>query len=1454
EIVLKLLYKEQELRYQSSQGLLYVLKRLAKGEHEFIIGEKDQKIKLTYQTRLVGRDEEIIRIKEAFNRTRQGQGSICFIGGEPGIGKTRLVETIQEFAYEQGYEKGGLFIRGRCLNQENKIPYQPFRDSLNEYITKAEKQEAGQRKADTARIRKNLGELGEIIFRLNPNIKEILGEMPDLVPLEPEKENQRFLIVVADFFCQLADEGQVCILFLDDLQWADEGSFRLLESISQRINRSNLLILGTYRSNEVSEGHSLARLKSEAKSQDYPVEDIRIGTLNHDRLNRMVAGLLGEKEESSCKLTGYISEKTKGNPFFTITLVRELVEQKAIVWEEGTWKENWEKINSIRVPVNIIDMILLKIKDIPDDLDKLLRVASVIGREFSLDLLYHVIQKEKEAIISLVDEAVSLQLLELSIVEKGKIIFVHDRIKEAFFSKMKEDELKQYHLLIGRTLEQGSRGREEEIIFELAHHFIEAGNEEKGRIYAFRAAEKSRENYAILEAVKYYRYVKEILIKKKEQAVQYQNVLEGLGEVLRLSGLYEEALENFNELLLFIRDDLHRAKIHHKIGSTLFGLGKPFEAIAILEKTLGILKARQTPGSLLGLFLAFTLEITKVFIHQLFPGIFINSRYRNNQRKILATRIYTTLGYCYYFTNMLKAGFAGLAGLNLSDKMANTYEYSFIHSIQSPIWVALGFFWMGERYSWDALDTSLRIKNRWSEGFAYLYLNFVYLAANKVEKALEYGLKAIDVLLSIGEKWELAVGFCMSWRAYYIKGDILAGLRLTDRYVQLMIQIKDRRTMAWSLDHYRRAYMFLNGCDDNCLADFYKALATVKSINEAPHTVMVTASIAMAHTERGEYKKAIEKGEEGAQMYIKTPAKGYWAIDIYGYAADAYLASLEMEKHDRKERRRYLKRAGYLAGKARSAGKTFKIYWPIALRTTGKYYWLKGKKRKGLDYFLKDIRFCEKFRYQYELALCCYELGRFLFRDGYNRTYSKEKGREYLIKAAKLFEQIKAEPYLVKTRKILGVQKATEPKSEVSPQERLKLERRMDTVLNTSRYLSSILDLDELLQKIMDKTIELVGAERGILALYPDKDEKKEFKLEIKVVRNVKTQDTDTFQMSRSILDKVTHEMKPIIIDDASTHTEFKTQASIISSGFKSVLCAPIITKGELLGVIYLDNHLVSGLFHEEDLRILELISSQAGVSIQNARLYKKSIAKQRMEHDMAIAGTIQQMFLPDKIEEIRDIEVDAVYSPAEFIGGDYYDIIKLDENRYALIIVDISGHGSSAAIVMSVISFIVHSVADKVKDSAELAAILNKRLSERLKAEKYATGIFLIYDAARNMFEYTNAGHSSLLLYKKKGDRIVEFEKRSIPIGVMDETAYEKEEFTFEPGDIVMLQTDGIFETMNEARTLFGFERVKKLLWNLRDRPAREIDRYILSEVNRFRGNLNQADDITLITLKKRG
>ncbi len=239
-------------------------------------------------------------------------------------------------------------------------------------------------------------------------------------------------------------------------------------------------------------------------------------------------------------------------------------------------------------------------------------------------------------------------------------------------------------------------------------------------------------------------------------------------------------------------------------------------------------------------------------------------------------------------------------------------------------------------------------------------------------------------------------------------------------------------------------------------------------------------------------------------------------------------------------------------------------------------------------------------------------------------------------------------------------------------------------------------------------------------------------------------------------------------------------------------------------------------------------------------------------EHNLLLARKIQQAFLPNEIVKVRGMEIDFYYSPAKWIGGDYYDVLKIDDVRYGFVVVDVTGHGSSAAIVMSVVSFIVHSLISSVSTTSDFMERLNSLLCERLRGETYATGLFMVYNVENSKVEYTNAGHPDILFYSKKNDRVIRHSQRGVMLGFKPDLRFSSETFQMEEGDVILMCTDGLYDAMGDEQNIINEKLVENILFDNKNESARNIKENIMMELKRFIGRSEQRDDITLMIVKK--
>ena len=305
---------------------------------------------------------------------------------------------------------------------------------------------------------------------------------------------------------------------------------------------------------------------------------------------------------------------------------------------------------------------------------------------------------------------------------------------------------------------------------------------------------------------------------------------------------------------------------------------------------------------------------------------------------------------------------------------------------------------------------------------------------------------------------------------------------------------------------------------------------------------------------------------------------------------------------------------------------------------------------------------------------------------------------------------------------------------------------------------------------------------------------------------------------------------------------------------FTSFLLKPLKLLAEgaiLIGKGNLDHKII--ITQKDELGELALGFNKMTNELKVSR--QKIIDKELMEKDLEIASEIQQFLIPKEIPIIEKISFDAFYKPARFVGGDYFDVLEIGKDKYGIIIIDVSGKGSGAAIIMAVISFIFHSEAMKTYDTSELMYQLNNKLIDRIPLGRFATGIYLIYDAKQEVIQFTNAGHSNLIYYQNSHEKVMEIDKAAaLPIGIAKDVKYERFAFKLSKNDAILLSTDGIYEAMDENRNEFTLEEVKKYFFNIskQSNDPNFINKEIISAIQKFVGQAKQHDDMTLITIKK--
>ena len=416
---------------------------------------------------------------------------------------------------------------------------------------------------------------------------------------------------------------------------------------------------------------------------------------------------------------------------------------------------------------------------------------------------------------------------------------------------------------------------------------------------------------------------------------------------------------------------------------------------------------------------------------------------------------------------------------------------------------------------------------------------------------------------------------------------------------------------------------------------------------------------------------------------------------------------------------------------------------------------------------------------------------------------------------------------------------------------------RLALLYQLSQTFNSSLDLEEVLNRVMDEVVAVTGAERGFVMLV-ESDSQAERRLAFKVARGMdqKTIEEPQFQLSRSTVERVAKEGKPILTSDAQSDERLNLRQSVVLLGIRSVLCVPLKLKERVLGVIYVDNRLQAGIFTHADLELLTAIAASAAIAIENARLYQVAVDKGRIERELQMAHRVQANLLPSETPSLPGWQFAALWQPAREVGGDYYDFIRLENGKTGLVIADVTDKGMPAALFMAFARSTVRASLDRSPSPSEGITRANHLICEDSIETLFVSLFYGCLDPVSGEFTYVNAGHNPpIYISKSSGKAEAEMQyllSTGYQLGMESEAVYTQGTLSFQPGDFVVLYTDGVTDTLNVQGETFELERLSQVVIRSADRDASGIIAAVAEAIDEFSGDLPPVDDLTLMVIKR--
>ncbi len=532
------------------------------------------------EIQLINRVEEMAVLRETVDGAVRGEGGVVFLYGEAGIGKTRLARELGAYAHSRGMQ----VLSGRCpalFRMDGVPPYILWNEVIRDYLETCTPE----------KLRKVIGYYPGEISKLVPEINQKLRTIPQSLPISPEHERNRLFEAVLQFITNISKEAPLLVV-LDDLQWTDQSSLLLLHYLARGVYKESLLLLGAYRDTYVDDRHPLSPVLTEL-NRERLLQSVPLKRLSLDDVSEMIKHVLKQDNvpREFCEL---VYEKTGGNPFFVEEVIKSLKEEGVIYREKNKWKI--KDISRIEFPKTVRDVIKKRLSRLGDESQKVLTLASFVGKDFTFEALSGVTGVEEDKLLEIMEKLLKTGLFKHGVIRGEDVCSFSDIIvRDVVHEEVSPFRRKKFHGVVGRALEKVYTKNIDEHLGELAFHFLESGDKEKALDYFLKAGEKAQKVYAPEEAFSYLQHALELLEEKEGNLEEKARVIERLGDLKWQMGDVDAGMEYLNKSLAIwnqLGDRKNVARLHVRMAQTFWMWSSDKEkasenhrlALEILEK------------------------------------------------------------------------------------------------------------------------------------------------------------------------------------------------------------------------------------------------------------------------------------------------------------------------------------------------------------------------------------------------------------------------------------------------------------------------------------------------------------------------------------------------------------------------------------------------------------------------------------------------------------------------------------------------------------------------------------------------------------------------------------------------------------------------------------------------------------------------------------------------------
>jgi PAS domain S-box-containing protein len=1216
-IILKLLAKSADDRYQTAAGLEADLRKcLAESEahgriEPFPLGMRDVSDRLLIPERLYGREREVDALVAAFDRVvAEGTTQLVLVTGYSGIGKSSVVNELHKALVPPR----GLFAAGKFDQYKRDIPYatlaQSFQSLVRHVLGKGEVELGEWRDA----LQEALGANGGLIVNLVPELELVIGKQPPVADLPPQDAKNRFQMVFRRFLSVFARKEHPLALFLDDLQWLDAATLGLFEQVVTGSEVRHLLLIGAYRDNEVGPAHPLMRTLEAIRDASASVHEIVLAPLRIDDVEQLVSDALHCEPERARPLAQLVLEKTGGNPFFAIQFVTALAEQGLIAFDPvaSAWRWDMDRIRAKGYTDNVVDLMVEKLKRLSAPTQEALKLLACLGAVAEVATLAVARGDTEEAIHTALWEAVHAGIVFR---EDSAYKFLHDRIQQAAYSLILDEHRAEVHLRIGRALLASmTAGQLAEYLFDVANQLNRAAarladREEKKQVATIhlRAGRKAKASAAYASACVYFA-AGMALLGESDWDNQYDLTF-GLwlecAECEFVTANFDTAEHLIAVLLRRASSRVDQAAAYHLKVQLHTVKSEIAQAVASALTCVRLfdfdLPAHPTAEQVQAEYEAVWQTLDGRSIESLIDLPLMTNPELQAVMRVLAvlapSALYTDFRlYCLVACRMAQIG------MQHGVSEASPLGFALLGIILGPAFHRYSDGYRFAKFACDLADKrgfiSFQAKGYqttavvafWTEpvGTAIDFLRVAFRAATEAGDltsacfSMDHRITAFllrnDPLDEVWRESEKSLYFVQKARFH----DVAAVIVSQQRFVATM----QGRTTTFS--------SFSDAQFDE--AAFEAQLAG----NYTPAAVCLYWILKLkARFLSGDYAEALAATGK-AKALLWASAIHVQRLDYFYYAALTVAALYEKASDDEEWRELLTAHREQLREWAENYPPTFGDKHALVSAEIAR---LEGRDVDAMRLYEKALQSARKHGFVQNEGVAYEVAARFYVARGFETiadAYLRNARSCYLSWGAdgkvrqleQLHPNLREHPAQAPRKTTVG-----------APADQLDTE----AVIKASQAVSGEILLDRLIETLMRIALEHAGAQRGLLVLMRGETPQIEAEAttdQKSVVVTVRQEAVTPVSVPESLLNNVIRTRQSVILGDARAQSSFSADPYIRKKRARSVLCLPLLKQTQLIGALYLENNLASHVFTPTRISLLDLLASQAAISLENARLY----------------------------------------------------------------------------------------------------------------------------------------------------------------------------------------------------------------------------------------------------------